>query len=120
MQLIHLDEIEALPALGGQLQWKPVRHALGISAFGINAWTKGQGEDVIPKHDESASGHEELYLVTEGHATFTVDGTEIDAPVGTAVELQAPSVLKPWSVSRLRAKAAHARTSPLNSPGTGM
>ena len=72
--------------------WMLVRHHLGIRAFGINAWMKGQGEDVIPKHDESASGHEELYLVTEGHATFTVDGAEIEAPAGTAVFIEDPKL----------------------------
>jgi hypothetical protein len=72
--------------------WKTVRHSLGIRAFGINAWTKGVGEDVILSHDESASGHEELYLVVNGRATFTVGGEELDAPAGTAVFVSDPSL----------------------------
>jgi tetratricopeptide (TPR) repeat protein len=32
-----------------------------------------------------AGGHEELYVVVSGRATFTVDGEEIDAPPGTLV-----------------------------------
>jgi tetratricopeptide (TPR) repeat protein len=39
---------------------------------------------VIGEHEER-SGQEELYLVLDGHATFTVAGQEIDAPAGTAV-----------------------------------
>lgn len=66
-------------------RWAPIRHALDIQAFGINVWRHEDGSDVIPEHDEDDSGQEELYLVLEGHATFTVDGKEIDAPKGTAV-----------------------------------
>src|SRR5439155_11084272 len=45
------------------------------------------GGDVIGEHVEE-SGHEELYVVTAGHATFTVEGDEIDAPEGTYVYVQ--------------------------------
>jgi tetratricopeptide (TPR) repeat protein len=31
------------------------------------------------------TGHEEFYLVTAGHATFTVAGEEVDGPEGTIV-----------------------------------
>ena len=43
---------------------------------------------IIHPHTEtssSAGGHEELFLVLRGHATFTVDGSTIDAPEGTVV-----------------------------------
>ncbi len=39
----------------------------------------------MPEHDESASGAPELFYVASGHATFSVDGEEIDAPAGTCV-----------------------------------
>jgi tetratricopeptide (TPR) repeat protein len=71
----------------------PVRRTLGIEAFGINAYTAGAGELVVEEHDETGAGaghHEELYVVVTGHATFTVDGEEIDAPVGTCVFLDDP------------------------------
>ena len=75
----HLDEIAATGS------WIPIRRNLGIAAFGINAWRAGAaGDEVIGEHEES-SGQEELYLVLSGHATFTVDGEEVDAPSGTAV-----------------------------------
>jgi len=72
--------------------WSPIRHAFGIRAFGINSWRKDAGETVIPEHDESESGHEELYLVVEGHATFTIDGAEIDAPSNTAIFISEPGL----------------------------
>ncbi|HEY7605065.1 MAG TPA: AraC family ligand binding domain-containing protein [Gaiellaceae bacterium] len=38
------------------------------------------------------TGHEELYLVTRGHAKFTVGGEEIDGPEGTIVLVREPSL----------------------------
>jgi hypothetical protein len=34
-----------------------------------------------------ATGHQELYFVASGHATFTLDGEEVDGPSGTLVFL---------------------------------
>jgi hypothetical protein len=95
MRSIRLDEIEGIPIGERGLVWKPLRHALGIEAFGINAYTAGAaGEEVVEEHDELGSGagrHEELYVVVSGHAAFTVDGNEIDAPAGTCVFLSDPA-----------------------------
>jgi tetratricopeptide (TPR) repeat protein len=82
----RLDEIERLG------QWLPVRAQLGIEAFGINAWRPGEDGTIIDDHHEERTGHEELYLVLEGHATFTVGGEEIDAPAGTLVFVGDPSL----------------------------
>ena len=72
--------------------WAPIRRSLGVQAFGINAWTARDAEaNVIPDHDEKSTGHEELYVVTAGHATFTVGGEEIDAPSGTIVFVRDPA-----------------------------
>lgn len=93
MKVARIQEIEPIPVVGGELQWRPVRRTLGIEAFGINAYTAGAGELVVEEHDETGAGaghHEELYVVVTGHATFTVDGEEIDAPVGTCVFLDDP------------------------------
>jgi hypothetical protein len=83
---IHIDELETIRAAG--VNWRPIRRALGITGFGINAYTAGSGEQLIEEHDETGGGsghHEELYLVLSGHAAFTVDEDEIDAPTGTLV-----------------------------------
>ncbi|HEY1597576.1 MAG TPA: hypothetical protein VGF74_19415 [Thermoleophilaceae bacterium] len=87
----HLSEVEPFADLPDDLvAWIPLRHRLGVEAFGVNAWIARQaGEEFIAEHDElnedAADNHEELYLVTEGNATFTVDGNEIAAPAGTVV-----------------------------------
>lgn len=90
MKTLHLDEVEGVPVFG-TLVWKPVRRPLGITAFGINAYTAANaGDEVVEDHTEESSGHEEAYLVVRGHATFTVDGEEVDAPWGTIVFLDEP------------------------------
>jgi hypothetical protein len=88
MKVLRIDEIEGLPVLGS-LMWQPVRRPLGITAFGINAYTAGAaGDEVVEEHTEQT--HEEAYIVIRGHATFTVDDEEIDAPWGTIVFLDDP------------------------------
>jgi tetratricopeptide (TPR) repeat protein len=80
-----LDQIQARGS------WIPIRRHFGVGAFGINAWRAGEaGEEVIGEHEER-SGHEELYLVLSGHATFTVDGEAVDAPPGTIVFVHDPT-----------------------------
>ena len=88
MRTLRIDDVEGLPVLG-TLLWQPVRRPLGITAFGINAYTAGNaGDEVVEDHTEQT--HEEAYIVIRGHATFTLDGEEIDAPWGTIVFLDDP------------------------------
>jgi tetratricopeptide (TPR) repeat protein len=83
----RLDEIPLLD--DGRVPMRIVRHHLGIRAFGINAFVANEaGKPAINEHDEADSGHEELYLVLSGHALFTVDGEEIDAPEGTLLRVE--------------------------------
>jgi hypothetical protein len=91
-RVISLDEIEAIPG-PGTLTWRPVRHALGIRAFGCNAYTAEEaGQDVVEPHTEDPNlAHEELYFVARGRATFTIDGQTYDAPSGTFVFVPDPA-----------------------------
>jgi quercetin dioxygenase-like cupin family protein len=80
-----------------ELEWDRgtalIRRQLGIRAFGVNAMRgAAAGDRVIGEHEEVVEGHEELYLVLRGHATFTVEGEEIDAPPGTLVFVQPEAV----------------------------
>src|SRR5262245_52523019 len=73
--------------------WAPIRRHFGIGSFGLNAWTGAEaGATIIPEHDEVPSGHEEVYLVLSGGATFTVAGDEVHAPTGAIVFVRDPSV----------------------------
>jgi mannose-6-phosphate isomerase-like protein (cupin superfamily) len=75
-QIARLDDIERR---GRSI---PVREHLGIHAFGINAYRRGEDGTLINEHDE-AGGQEELYIVLDGGATFEIDGETVDAPAGT-------------------------------------
>ncbi len=69
--------------------WRPIRRTLGVTSFGINAYTAAKaGEQVIEPHDETSAGagrHEELYLVAAGAAEFTLDGERVAAPAGSLI-----------------------------------
>jgi tetratricopeptide (TPR) repeat protein len=82
------DEIERS---GARNEWVPIRRNLGVQAFGVNAWTGDTGTDLVGEHDEVPTGHEELYVVVAGRATFTVAGDEFDGPVGTIVFVRDPA-----------------------------
>jgi quercetin dioxygenase-like cupin family protein len=91
VKILRLDDVEGIPVLGS-LVWKPVRKTLGVTAFGINAYTAAAaGDEVVEDHTETQLGHEEIYAVLTGRATFTVDGEEVDAPAGTLVFLDDPA-----------------------------
>jgi hypothetical protein len=96
--------------------WAPIRRHFDVRAFGINAWTADEeGGNLVGEHDEIRSGHEELYLVLSGRATFTVDGEELDAVPGTVVFVRDPE-------SKRKAVAAEAGTTVLSvggAPGEG-
>ena len=89
-RVVSLDDVEALPG-PGSLTWRPVRHTLGVRAFGTNAYTAERaGDDVVEPHTEDE--HEEIYFVFRGAARFTLDGESFDAPAGTYVHLPDPKV----------------------------
>ena len=81
----HLDEIQEFT--DARSHYRPIRHHLGITAFGVTAWTAhAAGDIVINEHDEGdPTADEELFLVLSGHAVFELDGERVDAPVGTLV-----------------------------------
>ena len=88
MRTLRIDDVEGLPVLG-TLLWQPLRRPLGITAFGINAYTASNaGDEVVEEHTEQS--HEEAYVVIRGHAAFTVGDEEVDAPWGTIVFLDDP------------------------------
>jgi len=94
-EAVHVGELDAIPLFDG-LVWRPLRRRLGVKAFGINAYTSEQpGGLVVEEHDElqgGAGGHEEVYVVLSGRATFTIDGERRDAPAGTLVFVSDPAL----------------------------
>ena len=100
--VVPLDDLVGYE-IPGQARWHMIRSTLDVRAFGINAWTStedgqqviGEHEETTPgqgEHDELTLGHEELYVVLTGHATFTLDDEQVDAPEGTVVHVSDPTV----------------------------
>ena len=91
-----LDELEAAPRLAPGAeddgrQSFDVRRTLGITGFGVRAFTGPSGGLVISEHDETLlgeAGQEELYIVISGAATFEIDGETVEAPTGALVNVQ--------------------------------
>ena len=79
--------IDDIPKAGGSRTWIPIRRHFDVGAFGVNGWTADEGEEIISEHVEEGTSHQELYFVASGHATFTLDGEEVDGPSGTLVFL---------------------------------
>jgi hypothetical protein len=90
----RITRIEDLAPHGmGGVGYRLVRRELGIRAFGINGFSADAGRQLIEEHDETGPGagrHQELYVVLSGHARFTIDGTEHDAPAGTLIFIPDP------------------------------
>src|ERR1700746_3639155 len=67
---------------------KWVRNHSGIPGCGVNAVTKDAGNVLIPSHDETASGQQELYFVHAGGVKATLDGQEVSVPAGSFVHCE--------------------------------
>jgi tetratricopeptide (TPR) repeat protein len=85
-QSLRIEDVEPISVVDGTLLWRPLRRTLDIGAFGINAYVApNAGDDVVEEHTERSLGHEEVYVVLSGRATFTLDDEQLDAPAGTIV-----------------------------------
>jgi hypothetical protein len=96
-KLVNLDDVEALPWQDTGLEWRPLRAALETRIVGMAAFTASEaGQELIEGHTEEADGrgHEEVYVVLRGRATFTVDQTTLDAPAGTFLAVRDPGLFR--------------------------
>ncbi len=92
-EVTSFSELESFPVGKHGLVWHPIRSRLGIRPFGMNSYTAAEvGSEIVEDHTEETYGHEEVYIVVAGHARFTIDGDQVDAPMGTIVHLPDPSV----------------------------
>src|SRR3954451_17268341 len=88
-QAVRIDDLEASPWPGAETTWRPLRQAVGAFIVGMGAYTaEHPGQDVVEPHrDSDGMGHQEVYVVLRGRATFTLDGEALDAPAGTVVRV---------------------------------
>ncbi|MDX6546232.1 MAG: hypothetical protein QOG02_2006 [Gaiellales bacterium] len=92
---LGVEDVEALPWRRTELRWLPLRHALETHIAGVGGFLAERvGQQVVEDHVETSDGrgHEELYLVLRGRATFRLDGVELDAPAGRFVLVDDPGV----------------------------
>ena len=91
-----------------------VRRELDLEAFSLRLHRADRDDvELIAEHDQTEPAydfHEDVFVVTAGHAVFTVDGEGIDAPAGTVVFVREPSV-------RRSARAKTAGTTVLTAGG---
>jgi hypothetical protein len=93
--MAHIDEIDSLPEKDRTREWKPIRHHFAVGSFGVNLFrSTAAGELLTHLHDETDTGHEELFFVAQGDARFSVDGDEFDTPAGTFVHVVEPSAIR--------------------------
>ncbi len=91
----HIDDIPFEPGGSPDTEWKPLRRFFGIDSFGTNlARATRAGDTLTHDHDEADTGHEELFLIVSGHATYRVGGAEVDAPAGTFLHVSDPAVVR--------------------------
>ena len=95
-EVTHIDQIPepAGEKEPGERDWHAVRIHFGIQSFGVNAYTASQGGGIVGEHDELDTKHEELYYVSKGSATFTIDGAPVNAPAGTFVYVPDPASVR--------------------------
>lgn len=108
---LHLDDVDALSFEGehGIPKWKPLRHTLGVDAFGVNAYVaENAGDQAIERHDElvdcgqacsildgvTPPGHQEVYVVLTGSADFTVGDDTFEVRAGSIVFISDPALVR--------------------------
>ncbi|HET8527572.1 MAG TPA: cupin domain-containing protein [Gaiellaceae bacterium] len=64
---------------------------LGVRSFGLQVLDFPAGFDAYPEHDHAEDGQEEVYVVLEGSAEFTVAGEPVAAETGSMIRV-APGV----------------------------
>jgi mannose-6-phosphate isomerase-like protein (cupin superfamily) len=79
-------EVEAVNGV-----FRPIRRALGVTAFGINQEEWPAHADGHPDHDHTGDGQEEVFYVLEGSGKMVVDGEDIELKPGRYVFVEAES-----------------------------
>jgi hypothetical protein len=89
-EIRRIDDFDALRLENLNMTWRPIRRTLGITAFGINAYTGDTGEQVVEEHTEGSLRHEEVYVVINGRVRFTLGDDEQEVDARTVVYIRDP------------------------------
>lgn len=69
------------------IRFRPLRGALGVTAWGMNVLELAPGCTGYPAHDHTGDGQEEVYVVLAGSVILEVAGTERALSAGDAVRV---------------------------------
>jgi quercetin dioxygenase-like cupin family protein len=89
--VVHLDEIEGAGP-GGAVKF--VRRRLGVEAFGINWFDLPPNAEGV-RHDESASGQEEVNVIVRGSGVYRVGDEEIPFTAGSVFRFDPETTRQP-------------------------
>jgi mannose-6-phosphate isomerase-like protein (cupin superfamily) len=92
--LLSLSDVPATVTSAGR--WQALNGPLGVTTFGVNAVVMDPGEEADIEHDETESGHQEVYVVVAGRAAFTLGGDEIEAGPGDVVAVTDPGEVRTY------------------------
>ena len=87
--IVDAAEVEAVNGV-----FRPIRRALGLTAFGINQEEWPANADGHPDHDHSEDGQEEVFCILEGSGKMVVDGEDVELKAGRYVWVDAESKRK--------------------------
>jgi uncharacterized cupin superfamily protein len=99
MDDITVKSIEEIAPYSGPsaipgIRFRPVRQALGVSAFGMSVLELDPGCAGYPAHDHADDGHEEVYLVLRGSIVLQAGGAERTLSQGDIVRVPGGVVRK--------------------------
>jgi uncharacterized cupin superfamily protein len=77
-------------------RWQALNGPLGVAAFGVNAIVCDPGEQFDIAHDETDSGHQEVYVVVSGLAEFTIGDDRVQAASGVVVSAPDPAAVRSY------------------------
>lgn len=83
------------------IRFRPLREALGVSAWGMNAFELDPHCEGYPAHTHAKDGQEEVYIVLRGSVVLRAGGTEHTLREGDCVRV--PPTLDRKFVTRDRA-----------------
>lgn len=89
IQVKSIDSVEpyAGPSEIPGIQFRPVRAALGVTAWGMNVLDLGPDCTGYPEHDHAKDGQEEVYVILQGAATLHADATATAVRAGDMVRV---------------------------------
>ncbi len=81
----HVDLEDVEPVMGA---FYKMRRALGVTGFGINYVDIRPGMEGL-EHDETETGHEEVYVILEGSGTMRIGADEVELRPGRWLRVDA-------------------------------